>query len=144
MNELDKFYFVERKKKFVAGNGITPKRGVKGHFCGGWWRANNNKSIRDKLGNPIGSVMSLTYFSYKNSNQRREESIKTDWIMHKFKLKEDKFQECVLCRIRDGSKRINKKLTVGSSENLQLQISPMNTDMVISTLVLVEVLMIRY
>ncbi|KAL4273627.1 hypothetical protein GQ457_13G018340 [Hibiscus cannabinus] len=54
----------------------------------GWWKATSHvKAISSSDGELIGYKRPLTFHRFKDDNQRnRKAAIKTDWIMHEYKL----------------------------------------------------------
>ncbi|XP_052174833.1 uncharacterized protein LOC127789846 isoform X3 [Diospyros lotus] len=120
MDQYETYYFVRREKKSKSKSETAknPKRHLKSEgnsSCGGWWKAiTGDKPIRNKRGRIIGFKKTLKFCTYKDQKYDRRECVKTDWIMHEYKLPHPTFQEWVVCGIRyNGGKGTGQEYASG-------------------------------
>nr|DAD33369.1 TPA_asm: hypothetical protein HUJ06_012220 [Nelumbo nucifera] len=91
---------------------------------GGWWKATQgSKKIFDEKRRIVGYKKSLVFYRYKKDTKKSSKSgEKTNWIMHEFRLAEDdgqaggKFQQWVLCRIKENKKEGNKEMNISKKQ----------------------------
>ncbi|KAK9033088.1 hypothetical protein V6N11_018126 [Hibiscus sabdariffa] len=76
LNKNERYFYCKRE---------SDSREVMGR---GWWKATSHvKAISSTDGELIGYKRPLTFHRFKDDNQRnRKAAIKTDWIMHEYKL----------------------------------------------------------
>ncbi|XP_052185341.1 NAC domain-containing protein 83-like [Diospyros lotus] len=104
-SEDEKYYFVRRERKSESINGKNSKRSLKvtGNAKGGWWKATvGDQMIFNQKRHVIGYKKTLKFCMYKSDKRNRNECIKTDWIMHEYRLPRPTFQEWVICGIKNN------------------------------------------
>ncbi|XVE85526.1 hypothetical protein DITRI_Ditri17bG0097700 [Diplodiscus trichospermus] len=114
-----RFFFSHRERISQNNeNGKRPRRVVEGHqewqsyqgdenSSGGYWKSSTGeKPIYNERQEDIvlGYVNVLNFFEFKNKNKSRKEATKTSWLMHEYRLPGEKFQEWVICKIKDTSR----------------------------------------
>ncbi|GLT46475.1 hypothetical protein SLA2020_202230 [Shorea laevis] len=107
----ERYFFVQRKSFSGRDTGTRPRRTIDSEQ--GWWNSNtDDKPIYDERGMVMGFVESLTFFvkdetenrKAGDSKNRKQDGIKTDWIMHEYMLEQRKVRQWVLCRIHYNGK----------------------------------------
>ncbi|KAK8548339.1 hypothetical protein V6N13_054856 [Hibiscus sabdariffa] len=106
LNKNERYYYCKRE---------SDSREVMGR---GWWKATSHvKAISSANGHLMGYKRPLTFHRFNDNNQRnRKAAIKTDWIMHEYKLHSIS-SDWRLCKIKYKGKEKLKEVTT-SMENI--------------------------
>ncbi|GMI91911.1 hypothetical protein HRI_002860400 [Hibiscus trionum] len=101
----------------------------------GWWKATSHvKAISSTNGQVMGYKRPLTFHRFKDNKQRnRKAAIKTDWIMHEYKL-HSILSDWRVCKIKYNGKEMHKEVMStlsfkgedggGSSSTISTNITP--------------------
>ncbi|XP_021281906.1 NAC domain-containing protein 37-like [Herrania umbratica] len=115
-----RFIFTHRQRiSQKNANGKRPRRILESHHydetlgvvdSGGYWRSSTaEKPILDEQQREIGFVRTLNFLEFKDEKKSRKDATKTRWLMHEYRLPGDRFQEWVICKIKDTSRSPHDK-----------------------------------
>ncbi|GMI64382.1 hypothetical protein HRI_000107500 [Hibiscus trionum] len=127
LNKNERYFYCKRE---------SDSREVMGR---GWWKATSHvKAISSANGELMGYKRPLTFHRFKDNNQRnRKTAIKTDWIMHEYKLHSIS-SDWRLCKIKyKGKEKLKEVMSTlsfkgedggGSSSTISTNITPMQLE----------------